>query len=453
MTTAILSDGNPTSSPAIFLHNGRPATTSREIAKFFGKRHDNVVRDIRNLISNTPKSFHTLNFEEMSEIVQIGNGATREDLVFNIYRDGFILLVMGYTGKTAMRLKLAYIEAFNAMEAKLTEQLAMPPAAASAPALAEKMLATNLSVTFQNSRLYLCSYKGEPYVPLRPLVEAVGLVWQTQAMKIKKREEWASVTLELALGEGRPLNYLCLPLRTLPLFMKTLSPTRVKPNMKGRVNAFKKHCRKVLADAWEAASGLVDAAASHSSPSECLRPLERLIEAWGEISGLSQKTLEAQVLAVFVAPSIAALDEEQASNALRWVQCRIDALAARPQQAALPEAPQAPALPPAIPKLDPADELDAELRKEAESLNDAQRAYASRMHVKVMKLVDWNACGLEWFDLASDVIFNMLCQRNGGVGAATRRSLPVAFATALNKLLVERRQLRVAALHDVRGAA
>ena len=36
------------------LHNGRPATTSLEVAKFFGKRHDNVVRDIKEIIDNTP---------------------------------------------------------------------------------------------------------------------------------------------------------------------------------------------------------------------------------------------------------------------------------------------------------------------------------------------------------------------------------------------------------------
>lgn len=55
--------------------------------------------------------------------------------MFIIFKDGFTLLVMGYTGPEAMRFKLAYIEAFNALEAELQRQRegALPPADALAP--------------------------------------------------------------------------------------------------------------------------------------------------------------------------------------------------------------------------------------------------------------------------------------------------------------------------------
>ena len=55
--------------------------------------------------------------------------------MFIIFKDGFILLVMGYTGKKALVIKLAYIEAFNALEAELQRQRegALPPADALAP--------------------------------------------------------------------------------------------------------------------------------------------------------------------------------------------------------------------------------------------------------------------------------------------------------------------------------
>ena len=108
--------------PSVSVRNGRPATTSREVARYFNKRHDHVCRDIRNLITNTPEKFHAPNFGEMSEPVEIGNGAIRQDTLFIIYRDGFMLLVMGYTGKKALAIKLAYIEAFNAMEEELARR-------------------------------------------------------------------------------------------------------------------------------------------------------------------------------------------------------------------------------------------------------------------------------------------------------------------------------------------
>lgn len=105
-------------SPSVSLHSGRPATTSLEVAKFFSKRHDHVVRSIQDLISNTPESFSAPNFwaAEYSD----EQGKPRP--MFILYRDGFMLLVMGYTGKKALAMKLAYIEAFNRMEEELARQ-------------------------------------------------------------------------------------------------------------------------------------------------------------------------------------------------------------------------------------------------------------------------------------------------------------------------------------------
>ena len=108
----------PMPAPSVMLHNGRPATTSLEVAKIFGKRHDNVVRDIRSIIDNCPKRFTALNFEVSNYLDQTGRSLP----MYIIFRDGFTLLAMGYTGPEAMRFKLAYIEAFNRMEAELAKR-------------------------------------------------------------------------------------------------------------------------------------------------------------------------------------------------------------------------------------------------------------------------------------------------------------------------------------------
>ena len=105
-------------SPSVSLHSGRPATTSLEVAKFFSKRHDHVVRSIQDLISNTPESFSAPNFGAAEYSDEQGKPRP----MFILYRDGFMLLVMGYTGKKALAMKLAYIEAFNRMEEELARQ-------------------------------------------------------------------------------------------------------------------------------------------------------------------------------------------------------------------------------------------------------------------------------------------------------------------------------------------
>lgn len=113
-------------SPSVSLHSGRPATRSLEVAKFFGKRHDNVLRDIDALLSQLPENSLQLNFEETYQEQETPLGV-KQVRMFILYRDGFILLVMGYTGKKALAMKLAYIEAFNRMEEELARQKEASP--------------------------------------------------------------------------------------------------------------------------------------------------------------------------------------------------------------------------------------------------------------------------------------------------------------------------------------
>ncbi|HFF9409290.1 TPA: Rha family transcriptional regulator [Escherichia coli] len=92
-------------------------TTSIKVADFFCKRHDNVLRKIRQVIAECPEDFALLNFEETDFIDK--NGDIQP--MFNMTKDGYILVVMGFTGKAAMKMKVAYIQAFNWM-AELIQQ-------------------------------------------------------------------------------------------------------------------------------------------------------------------------------------------------------------------------------------------------------------------------------------------------------------------------------------------
>ncbi|WP_073652486.1 Rha family transcriptional regulator [Pseudomonas aeruginosa] len=108
--------GQPSTEVSVEIIGGKPTTTSLDVAKHFRKRHDNVLRDIKNL--ECPEDFALLNFEECSR-----TGANnRPEPYVRMTRDGFTLLCMGFTGKEAMHWKVAYINAFNKMEQVLIEQ-------------------------------------------------------------------------------------------------------------------------------------------------------------------------------------------------------------------------------------------------------------------------------------------------------------------------------------------
>ena len=100
-----------------------PAVLSTEVARHFQKKHTNILRDIDRLRSILPKTFVELNFELMFRVVDAGDGATRKVRQFALTRDALSLLVMGFTGKAAIMWKLRYIEAFNAMERALHENI------------------------------------------------------------------------------------------------------------------------------------------------------------------------------------------------------------------------------------------------------------------------------------------------------------------------------------------
>jgi Rha family phage regulatory protein len=101
------------------VNNGIITATSNEVAVNFGKRHDNVIRAIDSL--DCSDMFRLLNFEEASNIIEQTNGGTTEYRAFNLTRDGFAFLCMGFTGKEAAQWKEKYIAAFNAMEAELKQ--------------------------------------------------------------------------------------------------------------------------------------------------------------------------------------------------------------------------------------------------------------------------------------------------------------------------------------------
>ena len=106
--------------PAVFVKDGKAFANSRDVAAFFGKRHDHVTRDIAALVAQEPSLVNgrAPNFGETLYEVPGPNGATRSERCFDMTRDGFTLLGMGFTGPQALKWKLRYIEAFNALEAQ-----------------------------------------------------------------------------------------------------------------------------------------------------------------------------------------------------------------------------------------------------------------------------------------------------------------------------------------------
>ncbi|MDR5609660.1 MULTISPECIES: Rha family transcriptional regulator [unclassified Arsenophonus] len=108
-----------TINPKVTIHNGKAITTSFSVADYFGKRHDNVLRAIDNI--DCSEKFTNLNFEVCFKNNELQNGKPQK--YYQMTKDGFVFLVMGFTGKKAAQFKEAYIAEFSRMETELNTNL------------------------------------------------------------------------------------------------------------------------------------------------------------------------------------------------------------------------------------------------------------------------------------------------------------------------------------------
>ena len=144
---------------------GTPVTTSLLVAEKFGKEPKHVNESIRNLVAenSTAKSW----FIE-SQYVNRG----KEYPMYVMNRDGFTLLVMGFTGSDALKFKIDFINAFNKMEEALrTGGFEIPQTFAEALRLAAKKQEDNDRLLLENKQLETKIEEDAPRVLFSKAVE------------------------------------------------------------------------------------------------------------------------------------------------------------------------------------------------------------------------------------------------------------------------------------------
>lgn len=133
----LLADGEATPSndgPRLFLRGGAFHCDSRDIASHFGKQHKNVLQSIDKAMDDLG-DFARLNFQPSEFVDSTG----RKLRCFNLTRDGFTIIAMGFTGSDAMAWKVKYMTAFNAMEAEIRNIASAPQIAPDVVARIERL--------------------------------------------------------------------------------------------------------------------------------------------------------------------------------------------------------------------------------------------------------------------------------------------------------------------------
>jgi len=224
---------NASLSPVLSVVKDQVTTTSLEISRVFEKPHADVMKSVRKLVEEIPNNFHKGNFSLVEIIEENAIGGKVDKSYYELTKDGFVLLAMGYTGAKAMKFKIAYIDAFNKMEAALLNQStggALTPAQQRRVqvAVADRVYATGAQKTdkagssalFQamhraiKTRFMVGTYKDIPSVCFDDLMTYIA----TCPIEAAKAIE----------GPKPPIDETALALRVADVIMKQVQPQVIR---------------------------------------------------------------------------------------------------------------------------------------------------------------------------------------------------------------------------------
>lgn len=109
---------------------------------------------------------------------------------------------------------------------------------------------TQIAVPFYNAELYIIEHNGQPYTPMKPIVEGMGLDWKSQFAKLKNRFNSTVVEITMVANDGKLREMTCLLLRKLPAWLYSIMPGKVKPELRDTVIKYQEECDDVLWDYW-----------------------------------------------------------------------------------------------------------------------------------------------------------------------------------------------------------
>ncbi|WP_241336616.1 phage antirepressor N-terminal domain-containing protein [Escherichia coli] len=110
---------------------------------------------------------------------------------------------------------------------------------------------STINVPFHGAELYVVNHNGEPYTPMKPIVEGMGMDWASQFTKMKQRFKASIVKITMQLpGDEQRREIICLALRKLAGWLQTISPNKVRPEIRDNVIQYQEECDDVLYEYW-----------------------------------------------------------------------------------------------------------------------------------------------------------------------------------------------------------
>lgn len=111
-------------------------------------------------------------------------------------------------------------------------------------------MSTAISVPFHGNTLFVIDHDGQPFTPMKPIAEGMGVSWQGQHEKLKANIERWGIKEILMPSAGGDQAMTCMPLRKLPGWLMSIYPNKVKPEIRDSIIRYQNECDDALWDYW-----------------------------------------------------------------------------------------------------------------------------------------------------------------------------------------------------------
>ncbi len=107
-----------------------------------------------------------------------------------------------------------------------------------------------MPVPFYEDTVVLIGQDNEPFVAMKPIVTNMGLDWKSQHAKLSDRFGPVMVEITTTGGDGKQYGMACLPLKKLPAWLYSISPNKVKPELRDKIIRYQEECDDALWAYW-----------------------------------------------------------------------------------------------------------------------------------------------------------------------------------------------------------
>lgn len=107
-----------------------------------------------------------------------------------------------------------------------------------------------MPVTFHADTIYCVEHEGQPFTPVKPIVENLGLSWGNQTEKLQNTPHLNCSVIRTVAPDGKNREMLCIPVRKVTAFLYSINANKVRPDLRDKLIQYQEECDDVLWKYW-----------------------------------------------------------------------------------------------------------------------------------------------------------------------------------------------------------